>query len=118
MERRIEILRNICTVLDIRNWVLPDGIPVNGDNVAVFLRAELEGTEILLSHFEEVLLKISSNISLDIMKKEYVSIIIYSLNNLNVVSDPRQFWKLLYDWRNKQTLNQSFLLLEFCLCAP
>ena len=52
------------------------------------------------------------------MKKEYISIIIYSLNHLNpLVSDPRQFWKLLYDQRNTQTWNQTFLLLELCLCA-
>ena len=53
------------------------------------------------------------------MRKEYISIIIYSLNHLNpLVSDPRQFWELLHDWRNTQTWNQAFLFLELCLCAP
>ena len=74
-----KILRNICTVLNICNWVLPNGIPVNSDNVAVFLIAQLESIEILFSCFQEVFLKINSNISLDIMRKEYISIIIYSL---------------------------------------
>ena len=116
---RDRILHNICTVLDICNWVLPDGIPVNNDNVAVLLRAQLESVEILFIRFEEVFLKISSNITLDILRKEYISIIIYSLNHLNpLVSDPREFRKLLYDWRNTQTLSQAFLLLELSLCAP
>ena len=99
-----KILHNICTVLDIHNfhnWVWFDEIPVNSDNVAIFLRAQLERVDILFSHFEKVFF--SSNISLNIMKKEYISIIIYSLNHLNpLVLDPRQFWKLLNDWRNTQ----------------
>ena len=53
------------------------------------------------------------------MKKEYISIVIYSLNQLSPsVLDPGQFWKLLYDQRNTQTWNQAFLLLELCLWAP
>ena len=85
-----KILHNICTVLDIRNWVLPDEIPVNSDNVPVFLRAQLESVEILFSRLEEVFLKINSNISLNIMREEYISIITYSVNHLNpLVSDPR-----------------------------
>ena len=66
--------------------------------------------------FEEVFLKINSNIGLDIVKAEYISIIEYPLNHLNhLVSDPRQFWELLYDRINNQTWNQTFLLLESCL---
>ena len=85
-----KILHNICTVLDIRNWVLPDEIPVNSDNVPAFLRAQLESVEILFSRLEEVFLKINSNISLNIMREEYISIITYSVNHLNpLVSDPR-----------------------------
>ena len=113
-----KILHNICTVLDIHNWVLPDGILVNSDNVAVFWRAQLESIEILFSRFEEVFLKINSNISLDIIRNAYISIIICSCNHLNpLVSDPRQFWKHFYDRRNTQTWNQAFLLLELSLCA-
>ena len=66
--------------------------------------------------FEEVVLKINSSIGLDIVKAEYISIIKYPLNHLNhLVSDPRQFWELLYDRINNQTWNQTFLLLESCL---
>ena len=65
-----KILHNICTKLGIHNWVLPEGIPVNSDNVAVFLRVQLKSVEILFNHFEEVFLKINSNISLYIMEKE------------------------------------------------
>ena len=67
METRF--FNNICIILDIRNWLLPDGTPVNS-NVAVFLRVQLESVKILFSHFKEVFLRISSNISLDIMKRE------------------------------------------------
>ena len=58
-----KILRNICTILYIHNWVLHDGIPVNSGNAAIFLRAQLESAEILFSHFEEVFLKINSYMS-------------------------------------------------------
>ena len=79
---------------------------------------QLENLEILFNHFEEKLLKFSSNISLDIMKKEYIHIIIYSLNHLNpFVSDPRQFWKLFRD-RMESVMHEAFLLLELCLSAP
>ena len=33
------ILHNICTILEIWNWVLFDGIPVNSDNIVASLRA-------------------------------------------------------------------------------
>lgn len=97
--------------------MLPGGIPVNSNNVAVFLRALLESADILLSRFEEVLLEINSNVVSILLKKEYINIIIYSPNHLNIlVSDP--FWKVLYDRRNTQTWNEEFLLLELNLCVP
>ena len=46
-----KILHNICTIFDIRNWVLPNGIPVNSGSVAIFLRAQLQNIEILFSRF-------------------------------------------------------------------
>ena len=75
---RDKILHNICPVFDIHNCVLPNGIPVNNDNVVIFVRAQLESVEILVICFEEVFLNIDSNTNLDIMKKEYISILIYS----------------------------------------
>ena len=48
------ILHNICTILEIWNWVLFDGIPVNSDNIVASLRAWLESIEILSNHFEKV----------------------------------------------------------------
>ena len=69
--------------------MLPGGSPVNSNNVAVFLRALLESADILLSRFEEVLLEINSNVVSILLKKEYINIIIYSPNHLNIlVSDP------------------------------
>ena len=44
-----KILHNICIVLDIRNGVLPDEIPINSDNVAVFLKTLLASVETLFS---------------------------------------------------------------------
>ena len=111
------ILHNICTVLEICHWVLFDGIPVNSDNIVASLSAQLESIEILSNRFERVFYTPIS-ICLNILKMEYTSIIIYSLNHLNpLVSDPRQFWKLQYDRRNTHTWNQAFLLLELCLCT-
>ena len=56
------------------------------------------------NHFVRVFLKISFNISLNIMKKEHISVILYSLNDLNLlVSNPRQFWKLFHNRRNTET---------------
>ena len=55
-------LHNICTVFDIRNWVLPDGIAVSSHNVSAFLSAQLESIKVLFSHLKEVFLKINSNI--------------------------------------------------------
>ena len=87
--------------------------------VVVLLFSWEHSYKTLRSYWVVLFLKINSDISLDIMKKEYMSIIINSLNHLNpLVSDPRQFWKLLYDLRNTQTWNQAFFLLELCLCAP
>lgn len=63
--------------------MLPDGIPINSDNVLVFLRGQLESVDILFSCFKKVFLKISSNVSLDIMNNEYKSVRIYYLNHLN-----------------------------------
>ena len=80
-----KIVHNICTLLVIHNWMLSDGIPVNSDNVVVFIRVWLESIEILFSCFEEVFLKISSNVNLGIMRKEYISIIIYSLSHLKIL---------------------------------
>ena len=58
----------------------------------LFTRVQLGIVEILFNKFEEVHLKIITNINLDIMKKEYISITVYPLNNVNpLVSDPRQF---------------------------
>ena len=89
--------------------MLPDGISVNSDNFVVSLKLQLETVEILFNLCEEEYLKANSNISLNIMKKGYVSIIKYSFKHLNpMVSDPRQFWKLLHDQRNTQTLFQHF----------
>ena len=34
-----KILHNICTALEIVNWLLSDGILTNSNNVPVFLRA-------------------------------------------------------------------------------
>ena len=50
--------------------------------LTVVMLHPLEGVEILFNSFEEVFLKINSNISFDIMEKEYLSMIIYSLNHL------------------------------------
>lgn len=55
-------LHSICTVFDIHNWVLPDGIPVSNHNVSAFLSAQLESVKVLFSHLKEVFLKINSNI--------------------------------------------------------
>ena len=51
---RDKVLHNICTILDIHNWVLPDGIPINNDSFAIFFRAQLESMEILFNCFEEL----------------------------------------------------------------
>lgn len=100
---RDKILHNICHVCDIHNCVLPDGIPVNNDNVVIFVRAHLESIEILVICFEEVFLKIDSNANLDIMKKEYISMLIYShLNPL--VSDQDNFGSSFFF---RQTLNMK-----------
>ena len=75
--------------------MLPNGIPVNNDNVVIFVRAQLESVEILVICFEEVFLNIDSNTNLDIMKKEYISILIYShLNPL--VSDQDNFGSFFF----------------------
>ena len=63
--------------------MLPDGIPINSDNVLVFFRGQLESVDILFSCFKKVFLKISSNVSLDIMNSEYKSVSVYYLNHLN-----------------------------------
>ena len=49
-----KILHNIFTVLDIRNWVLPDEIPINSDDAALFLRTQLKSVKILFDRLEEV----------------------------------------------------------------
>ena len=100
---RDKILHNICPVCDIHNCVLPNGIPVNNDNVVIFVRAQLESVEILVICFEEVFLNIDSNTNLDIMKKEYISILIYShLNPL--VSDQDNFGSFFFF---RETLNME-----------
>ena len=80
-----KIVHNICTVHGIRNRVLPNGIPVNSDNVALFLKPQLKHLEILFNVFEEVFLKINYNIGLNKMKKEYISIRINFLNHLSTL---------------------------------
>lgn len=57
-----KILYNIYTNLDNYSWLVPAGIPVNSDNVAVFLTVQLERIEILYSCLEEMFLRINSKI--------------------------------------------------------
>ena len=46
-----KILYSICTVLDIRNWVLCDAIPVNNDSIVVFLiESTSKGLKFYLTH--------------------------------------------------------------------
>ena len=114
------ILHNICTVLNIRNWMLSDGIPVNSDNVAVFYERSWKVLRSYLAALKKCFFKDQFQYQSRYYEKgihKYHNI--YSLNHLNpVVPDPRQFWKLLYGRRNTQTWNQAFLLLELCLYAP
>ena len=96
------------------SWVLPDEISVNSDNFVDFLKAQLESVEIIFNGFKEKFL-VTSNISLTTVKKEDISIIIYTLNHLNpLVSEPRQFWKLLYEWK---TLRHGIKHFSFLSCA-
>ena len=93
-----KILHNISIIFDIPKWVLSDEIAVSSDNIAVFFRAQLES----VGKHSKVFLKITSNITLDIMKKKYISIL-YSLNLLNpLVSNLRKFKNNLYNQRRAQ----------------
>ena len=119
VSRGDKILHNICRVLDSRSWVLPETMAVTFDNVITCFNSQLESLRAIFSHFETVIKSSHEHITLDAIEKEYISIIIYSLNYLNPHAvQPREFWKHLYQIKVNKSWEKIILLIELCLCAP
>ena len=114
-----KVLHDICRVIDSRNWVLGEGIVVSASNILIHFENTFDSIHQLFSRFEPVLKKVSPNITEDVIQKEYIAVIMYTLNSLNTQTlPPIQLWKLLFSYKSGKNWDNILLLVELCLCAP
>ena len=114
-----KVLHDICRVIDSRNWVLGEGVVVSASNILIHFENTFNSIHQMFSRFEPVLKKVLPNITEDVIQKEYIAVIMYTLNSLNTQTlPPIQLWKLLFSYKSGKSWDNILLLAELCLCAP
>ena len=113
------LLQDVCSVLDTRNWILPEGVIANFENVQLHFSKVFESVNRIYDRFEEVLLKASSGINKLFVEKELTHVIIYTITSLNNQTlPPLEIWKLIFSNNQTRGLQNILLIIEICLCAP
>ena len=113
-----EILHEVCRVLDCRNWVLGENIEVTDENMDIFFEKQLNVVKFIYHH-EKIFQKVVDNVSLEKVRDQYVDILMFSLNNLNVVGmQPKEFWNFIHRRKDEKEWDHALLLIELCWCAP
>ena len=113
------LLHDVCSILDTRNWIIPEGVIANFENAQLHLMKVFESANRIHDRFETLLLEVCPETSRLSLERELTSIIIYTINSLsNQTLPPLEIWKPLF--RNQQTkdLRNILLIAELCLCAP
>lgn len=83
------LLQNVCSILDTRNWIPPEGIIANFENVQPHLMKVFE------SAYAAILFEVCPEISSLLLEKELTNIIIYFTNLLsNQILLSLEIWKL------------------------
>ena len=114
-----EILHEVCHVLDCRNWVLGENIEVTDENVDIFFEKQLNAVKFIYRHYEQIFQKVVDNISLEKVGDQYVDILMFSLNNLNVVGmQPRELWNFIHRRKDIKEWDHVLLLIDLCWCDP
>ena len=98
-----EILHEVCCVLDNRNWVLQKNIDVTEDNVNIYFEKQLNAVEFIFRHYEDIFKTTKCDISFDKVRDEFVNIVMFSLNNINVTGvQPKQFWNFIHQRKDNK----------------
>ena len=114
-----EILHKVCCVLDNRNWVLQKNIDVTEDNVSIYFEKQLNAVEFIFCHYEDIFKTTKCDISFNKVRDEFVNIVMFSLNNINVTGvQPKQFWNFIHQRKDNKEWDHIMLLIELCWCAP
>ena len=114
-----EILHKVCCVLDNRNWVLQKNIDNTEYNVSIYFEKQLNAVEFIFRHYEDIFKTTKCDISFDKVRDEFVNIVMFSLNNINVTGvQPKQFWNFIHQRKDNKEWDHIMLLIELCWCAP
>ena len=77
------LLHDVCSILDTRNWILPEGMIANFEDVQLHLMKVFESANRIYDRYEALLLEVCPEISRLLLEKELTSIIIYTINSLS-----------------------------------
>ena len=116
---RDTLLHDVCSIFGTRNWILPEGVIANFENVQLHFMKVFESANRIYDRYEALLLEVCSEISRLLLEKELTSIIIYTINSLNNQTlPPLEIWKLLFRKQQTKDLQNILLIAKLCLCVP
>ena len=94
------ILRDVCRVLDSREWIVPEVMAITLEAMDVVLEKHIESLLKIFDHFTQIV-KISPAITLE-MIIEYISLVMYAMKNYNhLIYTPLKMWQLLHPFKNE-----------------
>ena len=113
------VLRDVCTVLDTRKWILPESMAINEADLTCLFEKNIEALKRVFLHFEDILVKNFPGINVLSVEEEFTLAVSHAIKHFNTqIHPPLALWQYLYGIRESKSWLNIFGVVEICMCAP
>ena len=91
------VLCDVCTVLDIQKWILPESMVINEADLTCLFEKNIEALRHVFLHFEDILAKTFPGINVLGMEEEFILVASHAIKHFNTQIHPLlALWQYLY----------------------
>ena len=113
------VLRDVCTVLDTRKWILPESLAINEADLTCLFEKNIDSLKRVFLHFEDILVKTFPGINVLSVEEEFILVVSHAIKHFNTqIHPPLVLWQYLYGIRESKSWLNIFGVIEICMCAP
>ena len=86
------VLRDVCTVLDTRKWILPESLAINEADLTCLFEKNIEALKRVFLHFEDILVKTFPGINVLSVEEEFILVVSHAIKHFNPLNANPEKW--------------------------